>query len=73
MVGRLREGTYLNAFVTGTPKGYNWVYDTFVGDDALDDVNLVHNITTKDNPHLPDVYTEQIVEQYEQELERTVL
>lgn len=65
MVGRLREGTYLNAFVTGTPKGYNWVYDTFVGNDALADVNLVHDITTKDNPHLPDVYTEQIVEQYE--------
>jgi PBSX family phage terminase large subunit len=65
MVGRLREGDYLNAFITGTPKGYNWVYDTFVDDDGLDDVNLVHNITTKDNPHLPDVYTEQIIEQYE--------
>jgi len=65
MVGRLREGRYINAFVTGTPKGYNWVYDTFVGDDALDDVNLVHNIETSDNPHLPDIYTDRIVEQYE--------
>lgn len=65
MVGRLRDGRYINAFVTGTPKGYNWVYDTFVGDDALDDVNLVHDIETSDNPHLPDVYTDQIVEQYE--------
>jgi PBSX family phage terminase large subunit len=65
MVGRLREGSYLNAFVTGTPKGYNWVYDRFVGDDALGDVNLVRDVTTKDNPHLPDVYTDQIVEQYE--------
>lgn len=65
MVGRLREGRYINAFVTGTPKGFNWVYDTFVGDDALDDVNLVHNIETSDNPHLPDIYTDRIVEQYE--------
>jgi len=65
MVGRLRDGQYINAFVTGTPKGYNWVYDTFVGDDALDDVNLVHNVKTGDNPHLPEIYTDQIVEQYE--------
>jgi PBSX family phage terminase large subunit len=65
MVGRLREGRYLNAFITGTPKGYNWVFDRFVGDNALDDVNLVRDITTKDNPHLPNTYTEQIVEQYE--------
>jgi PBSX family phage terminase large subunit len=65
MVGRLREGPYLNAFIAGTPKGYNWVYDTFAGDDALDDVNLVDGVTTKDNPHLPDTYTEEIVEQYE--------
>jgi len=65
MVGRLREGSYINAFVTGTPKGYNWVFDTFVGDDALDDVNLVHDIETADNPHLPEVYTDRIVEQYE--------
>ena len=65
MVGRLRDGEYINAFVTGTPKGYNWVYDKFFGDDKLDDVNAVHNVTTKDNPHLPDIYTDEIVEQYE--------
>jgi PBSX family phage terminase large subunit len=65
MVGRLRDGPYLNAFIAGTPKGYNWVYDTFAGEDALDDVNLVDGVTTKDNPYLPDTYTEEIVEQYE--------
>lgn len=65
MVGRLREGTYLNAFVTGTPKGFNWVYDKFAGSDALGDVNLISDVETSDNPHLPDVYTEQIVEQYD--------
>jgi len=65
MVGRLRDGQYINSFITGTPKGYNWVYDKFVGEDALDDVNVVRDVSTKDNPHLPDIYTEEIVEQYE--------
>lgn len=65
MVGRLREGEYLNAFLTGTPKGYNWVYDTFIGDGGLDDTNVVQDIETGDNPHLPEIYTDQIVEQYE--------
>lgn len=64
MVGRVREGSYLNMFVTGTPKGYNWVYDKLVGEESLDGVNLVRDVTTKDNPHLPEVYTDQIVEQY---------
>jgi PBSX family phage terminase large subunit len=66
MVGRLREGDYLNAFVSGTPKGFNWVYDTFVDDEtALDDVNLVTGVSSRDNPHLPDLYTEEILGQYE--------
>lgn len=65
MVGRLRDGQYINSFITGTPKGYNWVYDKFVSEDALDDVNVVRDVSTKDNPHLPDIYTDEIVEQYE--------
>jgi PBSX family phage terminase large subunit len=66
MVGRLREGDYINAFVSGTPKGFNWVYDTFVDpDEALDSTNLVTGVSSKDNPHLPDIYTDEILEQYE--------
>jgi len=66
MVGRLREGDYINAFVSGTPKGFNWVYDTFVDpDEALDNTNLVTGVSSKDNPHLPDIYTDEILEQYE--------
>lgn len=66
MVGRLRDGNYINAFVSGTPKGFNWVYDTFVSEDtALSDVNLITGISSKDNPHLPDIYTEDILEQYD--------
>lgn len=66
MIGRLREGDYLNAFVSGTPKGFNWVYDAFVDDEtALSDVNLITEVSSKDNPHLPDLYTDHILEQYE--------
>lgn len=66
MVGRLREGDYINAFVSGTPKGFNWVYTKFVDEDErLDSVNLVTGVSSHDNPHLPDVYTDEIIEQHE--------
>lgn len=66
MVGRLREGDYINAFISGTPKGFNWVYDKFVDEQTrLSSVNLVTGVSSHDNPHLPEIYTEEIVEQHE--------
>lgn len=67
LVGRLRTGQYRNAFVTGTPKGYNWVYERFhpEGDRFTDDVNPVLNVPTTANPHTPDDYRQEIVEEYE--------
>jgi PBSX family phage terminase large subunit len=66
MVGRLRDGDYLNAFVTTTPKGYNWVYESFVDEDKrLDDVTAITGVPTHENPHLPDEYTDDVVEEYE--------
>ena len=61
MIGRLREGDYLNAFVTTTPKGYNWVYDRFVDDE---DARVISGIPSHANPHLPDEYGE-ITDEYE--------
>lgn len=60
MNGRLRTGEYRNAFVTTTPKGFNWIYDTFVdnGHYALTD------IPTEINPELPEDYHERM-EEYE--------
>lgn len=62
LIGRLREGTYRNAAITTTPKGFNWVYDRFADDP---DVNRVLGVRTEDNPHLPDDYKGEIVEEYE--------
>jgi PBSX family phage terminase large subunit len=66
MTGRLREGDHLNAFVTTTPKGENWVHDTFVAPETrLDCTNVVQGVPTQENPHLPEAYTDEIVEEYE--------
>jgi len=66
MTGRLREGDHLNAFVTTTPKGENWVYHKFVDpEDHLDSADVVRGVSTHENPHLPDDYTDEIVEEYE--------
>lgn len=66
MVGRLRDGEHLNAFVTTTPKGENWVYETFIDpDERLQDAHVVSGVPTHDNPHLPEDYTDEIVEDYD--------
>ena len=62
MIGRLREGQYRNAAITTTPKGFNWVHDRFVDDES---VNVVRGVATDQNPHLPDDYKSEIVEEYE--------
>jgi PBSX family phage terminase large subunit len=62
LIGRLREGSYRNAAITTTPKGFNWVYDRFADDEA---VNRVLGVRTEDNPHLPDDYASEIVQEYE--------
>ena len=65
-IGRLRAGDYQNAYVTGTPKGYNWVYHKFhpEGDETMDGVKNVFNIPSFANPHTPDTY-EDILSQYD--------
>lgn len=66
MIGRLREGDHLNAFITTTPKGENWVYRKFVDPETrLEDVDVVRGVPTQENPHLPEDYTEEIVEEYD--------
>lgn len=66
MVGRLRDGEHLNAFVTTTPKGENWIHTKFVNPETrLGGADVVRGVPTHENPHLPDDYTEEIVEEYE--------
>jgi phage terminase large subunit len=75
--GRLRVGNYRNAFVTGTPSGFNWVYDRFYD---LDDVDVVHDevyeireterirgvfgVPSWLNPHNPDDYIARLEAEY---------
>ena len=65
-IGRVRTGDYQNIFVTGTPKGKNWVYEKFHpdGSDTLDDVKNLFEIPSFANPHNPESY-EKILNQYE--------
>lgn len=68
---RLRTGNYRNLFVTGTPKGYNWVHEEFadidpfhtesVGQGTLiqnDHTTTIYGIPTDANRTLPDDYIE---------------
>ena len=74
--GRMRTGEYMNAWITTTPKGFNWIYDKFhpEGEDHLGSVNNVLGVPTYANPHLPverrqelrEVYTGQF---HDQEIE----
>jgi PBSX family phage terminase large subunit len=64
MIGRLRQGEYLNGFVTTTPKGKNWIHDRFIGGNP-DDVTATTHIPTQANPFTPETYTDEIVEEYE--------
>jgi len=65
MVGRLREGDHLNAFVTTTPKGENWIHDKFADPETrLDGADVIQGVPSTENPHLPDTY-EEIVDEYE--------
>lgn len=66
LVGRLRTGQYRNAFVTTTPKGFNWVYDKFVDEaTALNSVRNVIGVPSYANPHLPLDYRREILGEYE--------
>lgn len=68
---RLRTGTYRNLFITGTPKGFNWVYDEFADidathEEAVADGTLVRNdytttiygVSTAANEANPEDYVE---------------
>lgn len=67
LTGRLRVGNYRNAFVTGTPKGRNWVWEKFHPDspDQIPSVNNVLGVPSYANPHLPHDYRTDILDDFE--------
>ena len=72
--GRLRDSKGpLTLGMTGSAKGFNWVYKKFAGKDKTNDFNYVKSKTTE-NKHLPKGYVESLYNQYsskfaQQELE----
>ncbi len=59
MIGRLREAKYDRAgFVTGTPRGFNWVYEIFAKTKRAE-YEVIH-ARTVDNTHLPQDYIESL-------------
>jgi len=63
LTGRLRTGQYRNAWITTTPRGFNWVYENFhpESDDQLKSVNNVLGVPSYANPHLPIDYRRDIL------------
>lgn len=74
LMGRLRDKKGpLHARLTTTPKGFNWLYDWFEGENKTSEFRTI-NSATRDNPHLPQSYVDSLFEQFdakliEQELE----
>lgn len=72
--GRLRDKKGpLELRLTGTPKGFTWLFDYFVGNKKTDDFKFI-KAKTVDNHHLPSGYIQSLYKQYsekfaQQELE----
>lgn len=61
MLGRLRERPG-RAWVTSTPKGYNWLYEAFVKSATADHVAI--RATTMSNPFLPSAFVPALAQSY---------
>ena len=67
LLGRLRlqPGT---AWITTTPRGHNWVYDTFVQSDS-EGYSITRSSSTE-NPHLPDAFLDSLERKYTERFRR---
>jgi len=64
LIGRLRQPGYeYRAWITGTPKGFNWVYEIFV-EDPIPDSFILYNIPTRSNIFLSRDYIQSLEQQY---------
>ena len=66
LTSRLRIGDYPNGFATTTPKGYNWVHDTFINAETrLPSTLAVKGVPSFANPHTPVEYRRDILGDFE--------
>ena len=64
LIGRLRQPGYnYKAWITGTPKGFNWVYEIFI-QNPIEDSFILHDIPTESNIFLPEEYIRSLRQQY---------
>jgi hypothetical protein len=71
-IGRLRQhGVLGEAWLTTTPKGMNWVYETFVV--QATDQTAVHRATTAQNPFIAQAFVSSLRSQYSGDFARQEL
>lgn len=64
MLGRLRQiGYKCRAWVTGTPRGFDWVYDLFIAHPAPDRF-ILSNVPSRSNVYLSPDYFKNLERQY---------
>jgi PBSX family phage terminase large subunit len=65
LIGRLRQDKMnLKAWITGTPRGFNWVYKTFLEFGKLKPEYKIINASTYENTYLPQEYVKDLEESY---------
>jgi phage terminase large subunit len=64
MIGRTRQIGYdCKAWITGTPKGFNWIYDLFIKTPAPNSY-ILSNVPSRSNIYLSEDYFRSLEEQY---------
>lgn len=64
-IGRLRRGGRAGpAWITGTPKGRNWVWEEFVDKGHERDNYHIYHAKTADNPYLDEIFVADLHEAY---------
>lgn len=63
LIGRLRVGKP-QAIITGTPKGFNWVYDIFANPKKKEPESFLVTSSTRENPYLAPGYLSMLERNY---------
>jgi len=72
VIGRLRQGGQAGrAWVTSTPRGFNWVHDVFVRDANAD--TALYRAATRSNPFIDERYVASLEQQYPSQFARQEL
>jgi PBSX family phage terminase large subunit len=64
-LGRIRIGQNPQMWATTTPNGFNWLYDVFAA--RVRPNYKFFRASTRDNPHLPEDYVADLIENYSDE------